>query len=85
MLHIDHTAIALALTLVKRHTEILQEPQHRILVGGQAMQEIASGTLLRPTSCGRVCHGGRLQGIGLPAFLRERLILRLLVSHCVCG
>lgn len=85
LLHFDHTDIALGLTIVKRHTEILQEPQNGVLVVVQAMQEIASGALFWSAPLGRACDGRRVGGIGLPAFLQDGLILPVPVGYLGWG
>ena len=50
LLDLDHADITLGKTIVERHGEVVQEQQHRLLVRGQAIQQIASRRLFAPPS-----------------------------------
>src|SRR5712691_996866 len=48
LLDFDHPNIALREAVVERHGEVVQEQQHRILVLGQAIEQIARCRLFAP-------------------------------------
>src|SRR6266853_138549 len=48
LLHFDHPQITLRKAVVERHGEVVQEQQHRLLVLGQAIEQIASRRLFAP-------------------------------------
>lgn len=56
LLDFDHTNIALCEAIVERHSKVVQKSQHRFLVGGEPIEQIASRDYLRrprrPTHCG---------------------------------
>ncbi len=66
LLHFDHADIALGLTVVKRHRQVVQERQHGILVGGQAIEQIAGRRLF--ASSPSAPFRWRIRRIGLIAF-----------------
>ena len=43
LLDFDHANIAFSLAIVERHGEIVQKGQHRFLVRGETIQQIAGG------------------------------------------
>src|SRR5579885_2671868 len=45
LLDFDHAQIALGQVVVKRHPQIFQKGQHGVLIGAQAIQQIAGRTL----------------------------------------
>src|SRR6266699_3683511 len=49
LLDFDHPQIALREAVVERHGEVVQEQQHRLLVRGQAIEQIARRRLFAPT------------------------------------
>src|SRR5436305_5860688 len=49
LLHFDHPKIPLREAIVKRHSEVLQEAQHGVLVLGKAIEQIARCRLFAPT------------------------------------
>src|SRR5947209_6541502 len=53
LLHFDHPKISFSQIVVKTHTQIFQEAQHRFLVFAQPIEQIASRTLFAATSCSR--------------------------------
>src|SRR5438874_2116618 len=50
LLDLDHPNVALRKAIVKRHGEVVQEQQHRLLVDGQAIKQIASHRLFASSS-----------------------------------
>src|SRR5260370_35688705 len=50
LLDLHHPNVALRKAVVKRHGEIVQEPQHRLLVLRQAIQQIARRRLFASSS-----------------------------------
>src|SRR6266516_6591854 len=49
LLDLDHPDSALGEAIVERHGEIIQEQQHRLLVLGQTIKQIARRRLFAPT------------------------------------
>ena len=45
LLHLDHAQIPLGLVVVKRHSKVVQKPQHRLLLLGEAVQQITGRIL----------------------------------------
>src|SRR5690349_10898695 len=50
LLDFDHPNIALRETIVERHGKIVQEQQHRLLVRGEAIEQIAGRRLFASSS-----------------------------------
>src|SRR6266566_8491515 len=69
LLDLDHPNVALGKAIVKRHGEIVQEQQHRLLVSGQAIQQIASRRLFASSSLPDFWWG--IRWIGPIAFLQQ--------------
>ncbi len=62
LLHFDHAQISLRLVVVKRHSKIVQEPEHIPLPLRESIQQIAGRALFGPAS--RTLLGKRWGGIG---------------------
>src|SRR5438876_9795130 len=70
LLDFDHPNIALREAIVERHGEVVQEQQHRLLVLGKAIEQIASCRLFAPTSL--ACLWWRIRRVGLLALGQQR-------------
>ena len=79
LLHFDHAQIALGQIVVKRHREIVQEGQHRILVLGEAIEQVAGGRWF--ASSFLPDFRWRIRRVGLIAFGQDSSIARFPVSH----
>src|SRR6266536_1057714 len=80
LLHFDHPNIAFGLRSIKRNVKALQEAQHGILMHAESVEQIASGTLLAPSSFDRAIGGRRRMRIGLISLLQESSILHFPIS-----
>src|SRR5713226_4737928 len=74
LLDLDHPNIALRKAIVKRHGEVVQEQQHRLLVRGQAIKQITSRRLF--ASSALACFWWGIRWVGPIAFLQQGGILR---------
>src|SRR6476660_8681470 len=75
----DHPNIALREAIVERHSEVVQEQQHRILVLGKAIEQIASCRLFAPTFL--ACLWRRIRRVGPIAFLQQGSIASFPVGY----
>src|SRR5437667_11685811 len=51
LLNFDHAQISLGLVVVKRHSKIVQEPEHSPLSLGESIQQITSRALFGSSRC----------------------------------
>ena len=72
LLHFDHANISLGLGIIKRHTQVMQEGENRVLVQREAIEQIARRRLFGPPLF--LDGGGRIRRIGLIAFFQYPLI-----------
>src|SRR5947199_2688351 len=72
LLDFDHPQISLRLVIVKRHSKIVQEPQHGPLPLRESIQQITSRALFGSPSCWLLGRWGR--GIGKVAFGEDLII-----------
>ena len=79
LLDLDHPNIALGKAIVKGHGEVVQEQQHRLLVRGQAIKQIASRRLFASSSL--ACFWWRIGRVGPIAFFQQGGILHFPVGH----
>src|SRR5438876_11393985 len=72
LLDFDHPNIALREAIVERHSEVVQEQQHGLLVRGQTIEQVASCRLFAPTFL--ACLWWRIRRVGLIAFGQQGAI-----------
>src|SRR6266446_10519577 len=67
LLHFDHSNVSLGLGIVERHTQILQEGQHSILVLAETIEQIARRRLFASTflrdKTRRIRRNGLISGL----------------------
>ena len=63
LLDFDHANIALCLRVVKRNVKAFQEAQHRILVLGESVEQIAGRTLFARPPLLALSGGGATAGL----------------------
>ncbi len=66
LLDLHHPQIALREAIVERHGEVVQEGQHRLLMLGKPIEQIASRRLFAPPFL--ACLWWRIRRVGLVAF-----------------
>src|SRR6266536_5455833 len=71
LLHFDHAQISLRQIVIKIHTQILQEGQHRLLVCAQAIKQVARSTLFASPPSTRRPNGMRMKPISFSEQVQE--------------
>ncbi len=79
LLHFDHAQIALRQVVVKRHGEMVQEPEHGILMLGEAIKQIAGCRLFASSFLADLRW--RIRRVGLIAFGQDGGIACFPVGH----
>ena len=79
LLDLHHANIALRKAIVERHGEVVQEQQHRLLVRGQAIQQIARRRLFASPSLAD--FGWGIGWVGPIAFFQQGSVLCFPVGH----
>ena len=79
LLDLDHAQIALGEAIVKRHGEVVQEQQYRLLVLGKAIEQIARCRLFASAFLGDLWW--RIGRVGQVAFLQQSAIACFPVLH----
>src|SRR6266699_3536698 len=79
LLDLHHADIALREAVVERYGEVVQEQQHRLLVLGQAIEQIARRRLFAPTPSAGLWRW--IRRVGLIAFGQQGSIAGFPVGH----